>query len=355
METLAAVSLLRDFFPDLKIRVVNVVDLMRFQDEREHPHGLSDAEFDSLFTRNRPVIFACHGYPWLIHRLAYRRTNHTNFHVRGYKEEGATTPFDMTVMNQLDRFNLAMDVIDGDQTMASMTAQRWAGEGDLEPIPSSSRTSTASTRWGTALHGGPRRTEPVLLDDDILTYLDSIGDPAALHNPRALAGIRTVRSLLPDVSAVACCDTTLHAHLPPAARTYALPREWNARWRLRRYGLHGPSHAHAVRRGAELIGGDPGDLRVVSCHLGSGASVAAVRGGDSVDTSMGFTPLEGLVVATRSGSVDPGVCTCVRRVPPQTATRDRCYDGHCWGLDLLVMTGGVGEHEPEVRSSSPKG
>ncbi|SFS66618.1 xylulose-5-phosphate/fructose-6-phosphate phosphoketolase [Saccharopolyspora flava] len=113
METLAAVDLLLREFPDLRIRVVNVVDLMRLQDEREHPHGLSDAEFDSLFTRDRPVIFNYHGYPWLIHRLTYRRHNHENMHVRGYKEEGTTTtPFDMCVLNQIDRFNLAIDVID---------------------------------------------------------------------------------------------------------------------------------------------------------------------------------------------------------------------------------------------------
>jgi xylulose-5-phosphate/fructose-6-phosphate phosphoketolase len=113
METLAAVDLLRGFFPDLKIRVVNVVDLMRLQDHGEHPHGLEDAAFDALFTRDKPVMFAYHGYPWLIHRLTYRRTNHQNFHVRGYKEEGTTTtPFDMTVLNQVDRFNLAIDVID---------------------------------------------------------------------------------------------------------------------------------------------------------------------------------------------------------------------------------------------------
>ena len=113
MEALAAVDLLRNHFPDLKIRFVNVVDLMRLQDEREHPHGLSAADFDSLFTRDKPVIFAYHGYPWLIHRLTYRRANHDNFHVRGYIEEGTTTtPFDMTVLNQLDRFNLAIDVID---------------------------------------------------------------------------------------------------------------------------------------------------------------------------------------------------------------------------------------------------
>jgi len=113
METLAAVQILREHFPDLRLRVVNVVDLMRLQDEREHPHGLPDAEFDALFTRDKPVIFAYHGYPWLIHRLTYRRTNHDNIHVRGYIEEGTTTtPFDMTVMNKLDRFDLAMDVID---------------------------------------------------------------------------------------------------------------------------------------------------------------------------------------------------------------------------------------------------
>jgi xylulose-5-phosphate/fructose-6-phosphate phosphoketolase len=113
LETLAAVDLLRDAFPDLKIRVVNVVDLMRLQPSEEHPHGLSDRDFDSLFTTDRPVIFAYHGYPWLIHRLTYRRTNHGNLHVRGYKEEGTTTtPFDMVARNDLDRFHLAIDAIE---------------------------------------------------------------------------------------------------------------------------------------------------------------------------------------------------------------------------------------------------
>jgi xylulose-5-phosphate/fructose-6-phosphate phosphoketolase len=113
LETLAAVALLREHLPDLKIRVVNVIDLMRLQPQSEHPHGMSDADFDGLFTRDKPVIFAFHGYPWLIHRLTYRRTNHSNIHVRGYKEEGTiTTPFDMTVLNDMDRFHLVMDVID---------------------------------------------------------------------------------------------------------------------------------------------------------------------------------------------------------------------------------------------------
>jgi xylulose-5-phosphate/fructose-6-phosphate phosphoketolase len=112
LETLAAVSLLREWLPSLLIRVVNVVDLMTLQPEREHPHGLSDAEFDAIFTTDRPIIFAFHGYPWLIHRLTYRRTNHANLHVRGYKEEGTTTtPFDMTVLNDLDRYRLALDAI----------------------------------------------------------------------------------------------------------------------------------------------------------------------------------------------------------------------------------------------------
>src|SRR5438128_8626045 len=112
LETLAAVDLLRQHFPDLKIRVINVVDLMTLQPSSEHPHGLSDRDFDSMFGTDKPIIFAYHGYPWLIHRLTYRRTGHRNLHVRGYKEEGTTTtPFDMVVLNNMDRFQLAMDAI----------------------------------------------------------------------------------------------------------------------------------------------------------------------------------------------------------------------------------------------------
>jgi len=120
LETLAAVSLLREHLPELKVRVVNIVDLMRLEPETEHPHGMSDAEFDSLFTTGRPVIFAYHGYPWLIHRLTYRRHGHDNLHVRGYKEEGTTTtPFDMVMLNDLDRFHLVIDVIDRVPGLAS--------------------------------------------------------------------------------------------------------------------------------------------------------------------------------------------------------------------------------------------
>jgi len=123
LETVAAASLLRERMPDLRVRVVNVVDLMRLEPSTEHPHGLSDHEFDSLFTRGRPVVFAYHGYPWLIHRLTYRRANHGNLHVRGYKEEGTTTtPFDMVMLNDLDRFHLVMDVIDRVPGLSSRAA-----------------------------------------------------------------------------------------------------------------------------------------------------------------------------------------------------------------------------------------
>ena len=176
--------------------------------------------------------------------------------------------------------SLKLAVVDGGHQVAATTVERWEGEDHLEPISSFVEDVDNLEAIGHRIvHGGPRLTESVRIDDDVLDYLDSIEDLAPLHNPRAVAGIRAVRQLLPGIPEVACFDTTFHAHLPAAARTYALPKAWNDRWGLRRYGFHGLSHAYAVRRGAELIDRNLADLRVVSCHLGAGASLAAVRGG----------------------------------------------------------------------------
>jgi acetate kinase len=153
------------------------------------------------------------------------------------------------------------------------------------------------------VHGGSRHTAPVRIDDRVREDLRELVRLAPLHQPAALAGIAAVDKALPGLPAVACFDTAFHATLPAAAATYPLPAEWAERYGLRRYGFHGLSHAHASRRAAELGAG----RRVVTCHLGAGASLAAVDGGRSVDTTMGFTPMEGLVMATRSGTVDPGL------------------------------------------------
>lgn len=157
------------------------------------------------------------------------------------------------------------------------------------------------------VHGGTDLVAPVVVDADVRRQLEALTDLAPLHQPTSLAALDAVGRLLPDVPAVACFDTAFHATLPPAAATYALPSEWRRRWSLRRFGFHGLSHAYASRRAASLIGRPLGSLRIVTCHLGAGASLAAVAGGVSVDTTMGFTPLDGLVMATRSGSVDPGL------------------------------------------------
>ena len=254
------------------------------------------------------------------------------------------------------------------------------------------------------VHGGPDHTEAVVVDDRVLADLEEVSDLAPLHNPPALDAARDLRERHPGVPVVACFDTAFHTTIPAAAATYALPREWNQRWRLRRYGFHGLSHAWAARRAAELVGRPVEDLRMVTCHLGGGASLCAVRGGRSVDTTMGFTPLEGLVMQTRSGSVDPGLLLHLLR--EEGVSPDELYDvldrrsglrglsgtsgdfqevrrareagdpdaalafdvyvhrlvreagamaAAAGGLDLLVLTGGVGEHAPEVRSALAAG
>jgi acetate kinase len=245
------------------------------------------------------------------------------------------------------------------------------------------------------VHGGERFREAVRLTDDVLAELRGLTDLAPLHQPKSLVAIDAVTDMLPGVPAFACFDTAFHASIPPAAATYALPREWRARGPLRRFGFHGLSHAYAARRA--------GAGRVVSCHIGAGASLCAVRDGRSVDTTMGFTPLEGLVMATRSGSVDPGLLMWLlehehmephelaeslehrsglaglagtadmREVLDRAAAGDTAaalaldvyvhrlragiasMAAAIGGLDVLVFTGGVGEHAPEVRARACAG
>ena len=291
---------------------------------------------------------------------------------------------------------------DDGRVAAARTVQPWDGAGHLEPLADFLGECGPIDAVGhRVVHGGPRYAGPALVDHDLVRYLESISHLAPLHNPRALAGIAATATLLPDLPAVACFDTTFHATLPPAARTYAVPREWNERFGLRRYGFHGLSHAYAVRRAAELLGRPLEGLRVVSCHLGAGASLAAVRDGRSVDTTMGFTPLAGLVMNTRPGTLDPGLllwllqhgqvpvaeldvvlehssglaglsgtsgdlravlagrdagdpaCALALDVYLHRLQRETAaMTASAGGLDLLVFTGGVGEHAWQVRAAA---
>lgn len=247
------------------------------------------------------------------------------------------------------------------------------------------------------VHGGSLFSGPVVIDDNVREQLRSLIDLAPLHQPKSLAALDAVTASLPEVTAVASFDTAFHATLPPAASTYAIPREWRERYAIRRYGFHGLSHAYCSLRAAQLLDRPLAELRMITCHLGAGASLAAVLHGHSVDTTMGFTPLEGLVMATRSGSVDPGlvlwleehehlspreVADALERRSGLTAlagTGDmreiedaagryepdaqlaldvythRLVAGiaamstSTCGLDVLVFTGGVGEHSSPVR------
>jgi acetate kinase len=251
------------------------------------------------------------------------------------------------------------------------------------------------------VHGGERFAGPVVIDPDVEAALRDLTDLAPLHQPKSLAALDAVGSLLPETPTVACFDTAFHATLPPAAATYALPAAWRTRWGVRRYGFHGLSHAFAARRAAEILGRE--DLRLVSCHLGAGASLAAVRGGQSIDTTMGFTPLEGLVMATRSGSIDPGLLLwllehesmragelaealehssgllgvagsadmreVLARAEQGQADARLALDVYVHrlrsliaamaaslgGLDALLFTGGVGERSPRVRALAARG
>lgn len=237
------------------------------------------------------------------------------------------------------------------------------------------------------VHGGTAFRRAVIVDDEVERALRDLIPLAPLHQPKTLAALDDVRAMLPRALQAACFDTAFHANIGDAAATYALPREWIAKYGLRRYGFHGLSHAWASRRAAELV---PGARRIITCHLGAGASLCAVLDGVSIDTTMGFTPLEGLVMATRSGDVDPGLLMWLAQREPDLAdvldhnsglkglagsgdmrellARDDddaqlavevylhrlrkaigSMAASLGGLDVCVFTGGVGENSPEIR------
>jgi len=258
------------------------------------------------------------------------------------------------------------------------------------------RVGTVDAAGHRVVHGGPTFQQAVIVDDGVRRAIADLADLAPLHNPAALAGIEAVAALDPALPQVAAFDTAFHRTIPERAALYAVPREWTARWSLRRYGFHGLSGSYSVSRGAALLGGVP--ARLVVCHLGSGCSITAVREGRSADTSMGFTPLEGVMMGTRSGSVDPGlllylqtkqgvsvselddtlndrsgllgvsgVAGDLRKVQSAIDAGDAqaalSYEmfvyslvrtagamiGVLGGLDALVFTGGIGEHSARVR------
>jgi acetate kinase len=248
------------------------------------------------------------------------------------------------------------------------------------------------------VHGGESFRSAVRIDEEVERQLRQLADLAPLHQPKSLAALDAVTAALPDVPAFACFDTGFHATLPPEARTYALPEAWRSRWPIRRYGFHGLSHGWVARRAPELLGADPSEVRIISCHLGAGASLCAIDAGRSVATTMGFTPLEGLVMATRSGDVDPGLLLWLlerggmdpaeigqalehdsgllglagsadmREVLARRAAGDARAElalavylqrlagavaamaAALRGLDVLVFTGGVGERSARIRS-----
>jgi acetate kinase len=284
--------------------------------------------------------------------------------------------------------SLKLSLLDGDETVATSS--------DAGLASFVSTCGTVDAVGHRVVHGGTEFTAATLIDDAVLARIEALTPLAPLHQPRALELVREARALLPDVPHVACFDTAFHATIPDAAATYALPREWRKRWPLRRFGFHGLSHAYAARRAAALVGRSGGDLRIVTCHLGAGASLCAVLDGRSVDTTMGMTPLEGLVMATRSGTVDPGLLLWLVQHGPmsveeladvlehrsglagltggsgdmrEVARPSLAFDVYVHrlrreigamaasldGIDVLAFTGGVGEHAPEVRAAAADG
>lgn len=248
--------------------------------------------------------------------------------------------------------SLRLTVVDGDgRERAAKHFGEAPGAGTAGVIETFLREAPAVGATGhRVVHGGPRLLRATVVDDDVCAELDRAAGLAPLHVPPALAALKATRSLLPEVPHVVCLDTAFHAGLSRAARTYALPHQWTERYGLRRYGFHGLSYAWALRSAARLLGRPAGSLHVVLAHLGGGCSVCAVREGRSVDTTMGFTPLEGLVMSKRSGSVDPGLLLWLQTSAGLTAERIEDALNHESGL--LGLSGTSGDTRDLVRADA---
>ena len=247
---------------------------------------------------------------------------------------------------------LKASVVDGREDAAPVTVEWPAGEtGAGEVVRQAVRhLSDGIDAVGyRVVHGGARYRSATRVDDALLSAVEQLDELAPLHNRRAAAVIRAGLSALPDLPHVACFDTAFHATLPEEAWRYPLPDEWVAARGIRRFGFHGLSVAWATRRSAELLGRSPVDLRIVVAHLGSGCSVTAVDGGRSVDTSMGLTPYEGLMMGTRSGSIDPGI---LLRLIDDGVTAQELADGLARRSGLLAVGGTADARELESRAGT---
>ena len=201
--------------------------------------------------------------------------------------------------------SLKLDVVENDDSVRYRKHRGgWDGETDaIADLVAEAQPDAVGHR---VVHGGDPMRGPAILDSDVVANIEASGQLAPLHQPRAMTGIDAAAAA-PGLPTVACFDTYFHRTLPEEASTYAVPREWRRRFGIRRFGFHGLSHAYVARKTAQILGRDISDLRTVSAHLGSGASLCAIEGGRSVDTTMGMTPSEGLVMGTRPGSLDPGI------------------------------------------------
>jgi len=307
--------------------------------------------------------------------------------------------------------SLKLTLLEGDDTMIAareLKAPRAQVDPDQLRTALDSPLREADAVGHRIVHGGERFKEAVRIDAGVEAAMRELTDLAPLHQPKSLAALDAVTAVLGHLPAVVCFDTAFHATLPAAAATYALPAQWRERWGLRRYGFHGLSHSWVARRVPEFLGENPAGLRIVSCHLGAGASLCAIEDGRSIDTTMGFTPLEGLVMATRSGSVDPGMLLWLleheelspmeladalehrsgllgltgsadmREIVARAAAEDGSEIGRrarlgldvyvhrlragiaamaasLCGLDVLAFTGGVGERSATVRERAADG